>query len=355
MKIRIVSYEDLDAWICGKIAKRLTDALVALGHECAVGKTPDLSAEINHHVIYLNYPGHTTGVHTLMITHIDDISKLHKLKAGLNTAHGGICASSDTLTQLTSMGLEADKLTYVNLAHDGKAIPRRFVIGITTRLYPDGRKREGDVSRLVETISPNDFSFKIMGFGWRPIVEKMRKLGFLVEYQEDFHYDNYMVLLASLDYFLYLGKDEGSMGFIDALAAGVKTIVSPQGHHLDAKNGITHSVENFEELRQTFEEIAAQRRELTSAVADWTWKNYAVQHVAVWERCLAGQAVGQAGDTPAGMVSRSRSYLKLFANAFIRKGIMITNLNKEYECGSRWWSRPSKNKSRQEAKDSGAG
>jgi hypothetical protein len=339
MKIRIISYEDLDAWICGKIARRLTDALTAQGHECTVGKTVDPDAEINHHVIYLNYPGHATGVHTLMVTHIDDILKLNRLKTGLKTARAGICVSSESCSHLAELGVNPPQLTYVNLAHDGNAIPRRFAVGITTRLYPDGRKREDHVLKLIEEISPEDFMFKIMGFGWQPIVERMRTRGFTVEYQPDFHYETYLHLMASLDYFMYLGKDEGSMGFIDALAAGVKTIVHPQGHHLDAINGITHPVKTYEDLRLVFVQIAAERHRLTRAVEHWTWANYARQHVAIWEKCKA--------DLPANadLVSHQPkrldllSYFRLCTNVVFQKGRMILNLGKEYECGSRWWAR----------------
>lgn len=338
MKIRIVSYEDLDAWICGKIARRLTDALVELGYDCTVGKTVDLSADVNHHVIYLNYPGHETGVHTLMVTHVDDALKLQRLKVTMKTARAAIAVSADGVSQLATLGLDSSKLAYVNLAHDGNAVPRRTVIGITTRLYPDGRKREDFVERLIQEISPNDFTFKIMGFGWRPVVEKMRARGFVVEFFEDFHYKTYHQLLSTLDYFMYLGKDEGSMGFIDALASGVKTIVHPQGHHLDAVNGITHPVENYEQLRHAFAKIAAERHQLTGAVRDWTWMNYARKHVAIWERCLSGEDIGRAGSCLS-CWDRWTATSRLWTNIFVRKGTMITNLGKEYECGSRWWSR----------------
>jgi len=63
----------------------------------------------------------------------------------------------------------------------------------------------------------------------------MRKNFFEVEYHENFDYEVYKELIPTLDYYLYVGKDEGQMGFIDALAAGIPTIVTPQGFHLDER------------------------------------------------------------------------------------------------------------------------
>ena len=42
------------------------------------------------------------------------------------------------------------------------------------------------------------------------------------------------------------------MGFLDACAAGVKTIVTPQGYHLDAMRGITHGFKELPELVAIF-------------------------------------------------------------------------------------------------------
>ena len=105
MKIRIVCYEDPNTWICGKIARRLAENLVALGHSCVIDWTADDTADINHHVIYVNYKGSTSGVHTLMVTHIDDALKLRRLQAGLETAKAAICASAGSVERLGSLGI----------------------------------------------------------------------------------------------------------------------------------------------------------------------------------------------------------------------------------------------------------
>ena len=80
--------------------------------------------------------------------------------------------------------------------------------------------------------------------------------------------------------------DEGHMGFIDALAAGVKTIVTRQGYHLDAVNGITHPFKTYDELEEIFLKIQNERMQLVNAVHDWNWNDYTRKHVEVWKFLL---------------------------------------------------------------------
>jgi glycosyltransferase involved in cell wall biosynthesis len=282
MKVRIVCYEDVDAWILGKFAKKLNEELSKLGIKTDIAKVPDPTADINHHIIYFTYDGKVNSVDTLMITHIDSSYKLNLLKKQLESAKLGICMSLDTMQKLVAAGIPQNRLYYINPAHDGIIKPRTTIIGITSKVHEDGRKKENLLIDLCKKISPNDFSFKIMGSGWNEIVRKMKELGFNVEYFENFDYDKYIKLMPTLDYFFYFSFDEGSMAFMDALAAGVPTIVTPQGYHLDAPNGISYSINNFEEIIKTFDDILGKRNKLTNAVFDWTWGNYAKEHVVLW-------------------------------------------------------------------------
>src|SRR5262245_66043381 len=113
---------------------------------------------------------------------------------------------------------------------------------------------------LAEGISSVDFVFRIMGHGWDEVVAGLRRRGFDVDYSAQFDRQLYYELMPQLDYYLYLGLDEGSMGFLDALAAGVATIVTPQGFHRDAPGGITHSFTDLAELRKIFHDIVAEKK-----------------------------------------------------------------------------------------------
>ena len=291
LRVHMVCGEDPDDWILGKFAKNLVSGLEKLGIDASLGNAPDPAADINHYVIFLHYSGQTRGKSTLMVTHVDDLWRRNHLKQSLESADLAICVSRQTVAQLTASGLPAEKLTYVNPAHDGIITPRPTVIGITTRLYDDGRKKEHWIKKLAPLIKPSDFSFRIMGEDWGEIVAALRRDGFRVAYEESFDAEAYRGLLTAIDYYLYLGEDEGSMGFVDALAAGVKTIVVPQGFHLDAPDGITYPVKSFADLADAFEDIAAEKAYRAAAVAGWTWEAYAERHATIWRALTTGEPI----------------------------------------------------------------
>ena len=91
MKVHIVCYEDLDAWILGKFAGQLCKHLNKQGVSADVSKVPDAEADINHHIIYTYYDGRRSSTDTVMVTHIDTPWKLRSLKSQLVNAEMGIC------------------------------------------------------------------------------------------------------------------------------------------------------------------------------------------------------------------------------------------------------------------------
>ena len=287
MKVRIVCYEDVDAWILGKFARRLRDNLELLGTKADIAKVPDRTADINHHIIYYDYDGEATTTETVMVTHIDMAAKVKMLKHQLKKAAMGICMSYETVEKLTSQGISRSKLCYVNPAHDGVMKPRKVIVGITSKVQATGCKREYLLAHLADRIPPDGFRFKIMGSGWESIVQKLKLSGIEVDYYDCFEYDKYLELIAGLDYYLYLGQDEGSMGFLDALAAGVETIVTPQGFHLDAPGGITFAFNQIEELEKIFLDIWSKKRSLVRSVSSWTWSEYARKHMLIWQYLLS--------------------------------------------------------------------
>lgn len=309
MRIRIVSYEDVNSWILGKFALRLHEHLSKIGIRADIGNTPDRLADINHHIIFGHYDGKQNSIDTMMITHIDEQQKIDILRHQLLKAEMGICMSLDTMRMLVHNGVPRTKLCYVNPAHDGLLAPRKFIVGITSRIYGDGRKREELLAQLADRISPMDFKFRIMGAGWERILEHLKKRSIDFDYINHFEPGGYRELISSLDYYLYLGKDEGSMGFIDALAAGIPTIVTPQGFHLDVQDGITYRFSNICELEAIFSKIAQPRNQRAHSVSAWTWSTYACKHLQIWEYLLrrqTGQVGGPEVQKELGMVGIAR-------------------------------------------------
>ena len=272
LRIHIVCYEDVDAWILGKFARKLAEHLVLFGVDVDISKKPDLRAQINHHIIYFDYDGKKTTNDTMMITHIDTAAKLAQVKQQLANARMGVCMSRDTVDKLAAQGVRRDRLCFINPATDGIMKPRRLAIGITSKVQPSGCKREQMLVTLSERIDPEHFEFRIMGGGWDGIVDLLRERGFTVEYIDRFDRERYRTMMPALDYYLYFGEDEGSMGFVDALAAGIPTIVTPQGYHLDAEGGITHAFSSDDELAAVFAKITSERDARVRSVGSWTWR-----------------------------------------------------------------------------------
>jgi len=287
MRVRLVCYDGTNGWILSKFALKLNEYLLKLGHSSDIAQTPDTAADINHHIIYFHYSGEKYSNDTLMITHIDNLDKLHRLEKQLVNAKMGICMSRETMDTLSNLGIPRNKLSYINPAHDGVIFPKQKVIGITCRVQEDGRKREHFLSKLALDIDPYFYSFKIMGDGWHNQVDELRKNGFQVDYTDHFDYNKYTELIPSLDYYLYMGQDEGQMGFVDALAAGVETIATPQGYHMDAEGGLTYSFNTYSELLDIFRMLSERRFRLIKSVKDWTWENYARKHIEIWQYLLS--------------------------------------------------------------------
>lgn len=288
IRVHVVCYEDTNSWILGKIATKLCEHLGSIGMGVSLSKEPNPHADINHHIIYWGYRDQKRTPETVMVTHIDNRRELGKVRQQLVDlgVEMGVCMSLETVERLAHFGIPREQLSFVSPAHDGNITPKQLRIGITTRVYKDGCKREYLVENLAGRLSPEHFKLIIMGSGWERIVETLKASGLEVDYFSDFDYENYQKLIPSFDYFLYTGMDEGSMGFVDAIAAAVPTIATPQGFHLDIPDGITHPFREFEELIRIFEGIERERVKKAARVADWTWSQYAYRHALIWRYLL---------------------------------------------------------------------
>jgi len=282
MHVNIVC-EDME-WILGKFARRLQENLEKMNIKATISERRNPSADINHHVMFdfLNFVKHPND--TFMIAHVDQYWHVDLLKDRLKKSGMGICMSEETMNKLVSYGLPRNKLCYINPAQDGVIKPRKIVVGITHRCYSktDFRKRERFLLDILKCVETDFFRFEIMGSGWDDIVSEMQENGVEVNYYPEFDYNRYTELMPTLDYYLYFGTDEGNMGYLDALAAGVKTIVTPQGFHLDARNGITYPCDTLDDYVDTFNKICQEKKELMNAVKDWTWENFTKKHLEVW-------------------------------------------------------------------------
>lgn len=295
MKINLLLNPANRSWIIQKIAERLGEELRLLGVQVSITDEPDGNADLVHHMSWAFANVRTSQPSTMFITHLDDTFKLNQVRATLAAeVRVGICMSSDTMQQLASHGCAQPSLYYISPAHDGLIAPRRIVIGITSRVYADGRKREALLQQVAKHMDLSPFEFRIFGLGWEPTNAMLEAAGAKVTYfgeTDDYRkdYETLQTTVPTFDHYLYLGMDEGSLGTLDALAAGVSTIVTPQGFHLDLPRGITHPVVSVDDLARVFTEIAAPMRARVAAVEGLTWAAYAKRHHDLWESIIAGR------------------------------------------------------------------
>jgi hypothetical protein len=277
------------------MATRIAEYAPETGFEVTIGETERADADVNHWMSYaFANVAHNTPA-TMLITHLDDPYKVGLVKRELASGVDvGIALSSHTCDMLIAAGVPNEALAFAVPGHDFAASPRRIVIGLTTRLYADGRKRESVLVELARTMRLDAFRFEIFGSGWEIVIPKLETAGAEVSWwpgSEDFRadYNEMMSRVPSFDYYLYLGRDEGSLGTLDALSAGVRTIVTPQGFHVDLPGGITYPVWSQLDLERTFREIAADVKRRTSAVEHLTWNAYSKAHTTIWQALLDGR------------------------------------------------------------------
>jgi hypothetical protein len=290
------------SWIIQKIAERLQKELGLLGAKASITEFPDPHAHIVHHMSWAFAAIPTQQPATMLITHLDDLFKLRQVRTTLEShVRVGVCMSSDTMLQLVQHGCATESLCYVSPAHDGLLKPKRIVIGITSRVYPDGRKRESLLRQVAKQMDLSSFEFRIFGRGWEPTNAVLEAAGAKVTYfaeSNDYRkdYETLQGVIPTFDYYLYLGMDEGSLGTLDALAAGVPTIITPQGFHLDLPGGITHSVVTAEDLIRVFKEITAPVNIRMASVARLTWAAYACRHLQIWKAITENKPLTQLPD-----------------------------------------------------------
>lgn len=274
------------AWIFKKFADRMRECLSQYDVDVTSSPNTNPFVDINHHIPYVAYDPYPSD--TLMITHVDNMKKVMLLKKQLEIAGMGICMSNDTMERLVSYGIPRNKLCYINPAQDNVIKPHKYVIGITHKCHDaeDLRKRATALLDVLKEVNPLYFRFSIMGAGWDAIVAEMRARGFEVNYYPEFVYDTYNILMQEIDYFLYMGFDEGTMGYLDALAAGAGTIVTPQGYHLDTDCQIDYPCCTVSQFRDAFLDLQKKKEVRIQAVSNWTWQNYTLKHLEVWEYIL---------------------------------------------------------------------
>jgi hypothetical protein len=193
-----------------------------------------------------------------------------------------ICLSSDLAAALDAADVRAEFVTWALPGSDAHGLPPKIVIGLATRVYKDGRKNEWMPVKLCSEFGSEHLEFRIWGADWEPAVAQMQSMGVEVKYDPGEDYEAILHGLAECDYYLYCGMDEGSLGTIDALKVGTRTIVTDQGFHRDLVPAIDHLFSNYAELRAIVARLVENRAARLAAIEATSWQSYARRHLEIW-------------------------------------------------------------------------
>lgn len=287
--MRLVLSRENMGWVIEKMALQLEVELAKLGCDVDIADSPSDTATVNHFMSY-NFVEASTSQSTAMITHLDDLLKLkHVVRLLKNgTLDMAICMSPGMADSLIMSGAPVNGVGWVLPATDALLQPRRIRIGLSGRIYADGRKNEDWLINVAAQTSLEAFTFVICGSGWEETATALRAAGAMVELvpeTSDFIHDYERVIehLRDLDWWMYLGLDEGSLGSLDAALAGIPLIVTPQGFHLNLPNGIKHAVLSAQQLRSVLLNLSLPYETARTARNYWTWARYAADHLAIWQ------------------------------------------------------------------------
>lgn len=78
------------------------------------------------------------------------------------------------------------------------------------------------------------------------------------------------------------------------MAAGVKTIVTPQGYHLDTLKKPTYMCSTVREFIDVLNSIQKEKMEIVDSVKEWTWENYAKKHLVIWQYLSGAKSIKES-------------------------------------------------------------
>ena len=289
MKINIVNL-DRDGWILTKFAKNIYRELKKKGLKVYLSKKPKDDVDVNHFIIFLFLKNKkdffpTNTINTTMLTHVNDQIRYEKIRATAKFLDAGIAMSQHHEKEIKKKKLGLKKIYHVLPPHDSDQKIKKINFGIFSNVYSDGRKNEKILCDVFSKLDTDLFKITIIGKGWRKIINELRQNNIEVKYYNFFFRTIYIKEFKKIDYLIYLGNDEGSMTFMDAMQLGIKTIMIPQGFQYDLKELITHHLKkNLSNLEEILLKILESKKKFKKYKSNLTWENYANNHLKIWEK-----------------------------------------------------------------------
>jgi glycosyltransferase involved in cell wall biosynthesis len=183
---------------------------------------------------------------------------------------------------LSPMGIDLDR--FQPLPAD--ALGPRIRIGILGRLYPDGRKGEVLLQRIVRRLDPARFEIHIVGDRWESRLANLQAGGLMVQYSQNVAEAELPRHVAALDVLLITSRREGGpIPALEALACGVPLVSRPVGYvpdllaALPAAGGIFHSsaraVSLLCDAQSMKANLARQHGSCRTMLETYSWRAFA--------------------------------------------------------------------------------
>lgn len=282
MRVHIVIPEPETKWILGKIACNLVEYANTEDIEVNTGSEVDPGADVNHFIPWWAAHGRLVPRSLLMVTHIEPNSRWEQIAHEiLPKATYLTTMSRQTKERLESWGISPDRITVAPVGIDPKWQPRLISVGLVYRIYQDGRKGEGLLLELANSMDLSAFRFVLVGTGWGTIYEGLQERGIKADWYDTEDYAVHTSIVPHLDYWLYTAWDEGPLGMLDALRCGVTCILPPQGYCLDAAP-YSYFYRDLGELLAIFRNIREERWRHRRTLDRWTWRNYGQLHQEIY-------------------------------------------------------------------------
>jgi len=241
--INIVNFPNFsnERWIVDDIVSRISLVLKGVPYGVEISDAPLLDAD---GYFCFNYPklrffqgkfAPNAPVH-YYLTHIDTKAKHQLIESYAAIGFVGCAMSHETFRRVTELSDYPDRFRFVSPVSMLEAREQKFRVLICSKVYADGRKREGTVVDMSKCLTDESITFDIMGVGWEAIACELRALGFEVNLYPEFVFDRYLRLLESASLLLYPGFDEGAISVLDAIVVGTPVLCTAQGFHLNYLN-----------------------------------------------------------------------------------------------------------------------
>ncbi len=283
-------------WVIEKLANKIIEYWPN-SEQPSLTYFPKLAPVVTHWMHFMNVPVKfleiSKGIHTIQVTHIDSSEKLQHLKTLIEAGAIPVFMSKEHAKQISNKISFPFKKFSILPGSDVANYGDRKRILISSNYYPDGRKNENLLINLAEENKLDCFHFTFIGKSWDKIANYLAASGAEVEIfsPNDPNYPSYemqLEILRSVDCYLYLGFDEGSLGALDAYLLGTPMIISKQGFHLEfATRRNILLFQNYEDFKKKFLTIAKRIPNSPEENHNWSWYCYTERYKQMWDMLIS--------------------------------------------------------------------